>query len=423
MNRYQDIVGRINYILFLIIVFMLPFPQLPLRYACVAWFTVWVLEGRWLSKPTPVRQNKTAIPFILFGIWFVWQAVSYFWCADKIAWGVMMERHLTFALIVPVGIWGVNKHYNLRRIEKVFVAGCLTAIPAYLLWMAALFSHPEWESWLHLSEPLKYFDNWRAFLVENISLFKHRLFLCSVELFGAVMAIQIWHNKKWALVLTLPVMLSPIAFTSSRQSVLTLIAMTAVGIISMLPQAHRRLAGAGIVLVAIIAGGCMMMFHPRMQQFDLEQIQEMQNISYEHEHRLNIWAIALQNHEDYLAYGLGTGQSTNYLIDKYRQTGFDYYASMRFNAHNQYLEQLMELGIPGLLFFLLAWMSLPLCANGAAGKRTAWLFLTLYTFNMFTDIMFGMFCGIALWAVGMVIILLQSNELVSQEHIDAYLPS
>ena len=68
----------------------------------------------------------------------------------------------------------------------------------------------------------------------------------------------------------------------------------------------------------------------------------------------------------------------------------------------------MEIGIPGLLFFLLAWISIPLYAS-KKGRLTAILFTTLFALNMFTDCMFGRFDGIALWAVGLLFILLQSD--------------
>ena len=408
MNRYQDIIGRINYGLFLALAFLLPFPQLPIRYACVAWLIGWLLEGRWLQRPLSIKQNKTAIPFILFGLWYVWQAVSYFWCADKAAWGDLMERYLTFLLVLPIGIWGVNKYYNWRQIGKALVIGCLAAVPAYLLWMAALYHHPQWEAGLHLAAPLKAYDDWWAYFADNVSFFKHRLFLCSVELLGVVAAVQLWHKQKWPLLLAIPIMLSTIPLTESRQSVLTVIAMAAVGIICMLPHAYRWWAGAGVLLLAIFVGGGMLMLHPRMQEFDLDEITQMREVSGEHESRLNIWALAIEQPKDYLAHGLGAGQSTNYLVEKYKEKGFNYYASKRFNAHNQYIEQLIELGLPGLLFFLIMWISIPLCTKGN-GRRTAWLFLTLFIFNMFTDCMFGRFCGVALWVVGLVFILLQSN--------------
>ena len=49
MNQYREIIGKLNYGLFLAIVALLPFDQLLLRYAFVTWFVCWLLEGRWLN--------------------------------------------------------------------------------------------------------------------------------------------------------------------------------------------------------------------------------------------------------------------------------------------------------------------------------------------------------------------------------------
>ena len=109
MNRYQDIIGKVNYGIFLATVALLPFPQILLRYMCVLWIIAWLLEGRWLSKPMSLRENKIAIPFILFGLWYIWKIVSGLWASDYDAWAWQMERYIAFGMIIPVGIWGVNK--------------------------------------------------------------------------------------------------------------------------------------------------------------------------------------------------------------------------------------------------------------------------------------------------------------------------
>jgi O-antigen ligase len=145
-----------------------------------------------------------------------------------------------------------------------------------------------------------------------------------------------------------------------------------------------------------------------MQNFDLSEIRDMRNIDENHDVRLNIWGAALQQPKDYLWYGLGAGQSKEYIRQKFENVGYSYIGTQNFHPHNQYLEELMEIGIFGMLFFLLAWLSIPLCAKGK-GRQTAILFSTIFFFNMFTDSMFAMFCGIGLWAVGLLFILLQSD--------------
>lgn len=406
MNKYREIVGRINYWLFGAVVVLLPFPQIFLRYATVLWLVSWVLEGRWLRKPLSLRENKMAIPFILFGLWYVWKIVSGFWSADQAAWSWQMERYLTFGLIVPVGIWGVNELYDWRQLGKALTISCIAAIPFYLIAMTILYHHREIIDQLQWVADWNYgVRNWNSFFINNVSVLKHRLFLCSVEMLGAVVAILVWKEKKWIWMTMVPVMLSSIFLTGSRQAILTMAAMLVVGIICAIPHKYRLRYGIGIVLLGLLAGGGMLRLHPRMQEFNLHAITEMRDVSYEHDVRFNIYGCALQQPSDYLAYGLGAGQSTAYLMEKYQEKGFDYYILKHYHAHNQYLEELMEIGIPGLLLFLLAWLSIPVCAR-KEHRTFALLFFTMYGMNMLTDCMFGKFDGIVLWAFGMVYLLL-----------------
>lgn len=407
MSKYREIVGRINYGLFLALVALLPFPQIYLRYAFVLWLVAWLLEGRWLRKSNlrSPMSNYQSIPFLLFGLWFAWKVLSVCWAADYDAWAWQMERYMTFALLIPVGLWGVNEHYDRRQTGKVLAMSCVVAIPLYLLWMAALYHHPEWIAYLDIREPWTHHADWWVFLSDNISHFKHRLFLCSVEMLGAVTAILVWKEKRWVWMLTVPVMLSSIFLTGSRQAILTAAAMVVAGILCIIPHKYRLRYGMVILLLGVLVGGGLLHLHPRMRQFDMHAITEMRDVSYEHDVRFNIYGCALQQPSDYVAYGLGAGQSTAYLMEKYQEKGFDYYIFKHYHAHNQYLEELMEIGIPGLLLFVLAWLSIPVCAR-KENRVFALLFFTMYGMNMLTDCMFGKFDGIALWAFGMVYLLL-----------------
>lgn len=404
MKRYQQIAGQINYWLFLVVVALLPFPQIALRYAFVLWLVSWLLEGRWLRKPQSIRKNKIAIPFLLFGLWYAWKALSVFWSPDHAAWAWQMERYMTFALIVPVGIWGLNSYYDWRKAGHVLFISCLCAVPFYLIVMTALYYHPELVETLHLKGDWNFsLHSWYSFVADNISVIKHRLFLCSIELLGTVMAFLLYRKRPLILIPSLLVMVSVIPLTSSRQSILTAAAMLVVGLLMSLPRRYRWRYGVGILLLGILLGGGLLKLHPRMQQFDISSIKQMREVSTEHDVRLNIYGCALQQPEDYMAYGLGAGQSTAYLMDIYQEHGFDYYIFKQYHAHNQYLEEMMEIGIPGLVLFFLAWITIPICASKQS-KRFALQFFTLFFLNMNTDCMFGKFDGIVLWVVGMLLI-------------------
>lgn len=381
LEQYQSAMGRINWVLFLIAVATLPFPQVFSRYALVAWIVAWVLELRWFKCPINPLRHKEIIPVLLFGLWYVWRALSGLWSPDHRAWSFMMERYMTFGLLVPVALWGVNDRYDWRMAGKVLVISCAVAAVFYAILLLAHYD------------------------IENL---KHRLFLCSAEIIGAVVALQVWHKRPQVWIPLVVVMLSTIPLTGSRQSVITLAAVITLVFIYALPQKHRWLYGLGIMLVGA-AVGCIILFtHPRMKGviadgLTVEQITK-------HEPRVGIWSIALKEPEFSFWKGLGGGQSVNYLEKQYNKFYMKYYKDHHYHAHNQYLEEFMELGIFGLIYFIVLWLSILMCTKGI-GRRTAVFFVTIYGLNMLTDCMWGKFDGIALWAIVMVYLILQSRDV------------
>ena len=416
LQKYQSAMGQLNYTLFLVVVALLPFPQIFLRYACVIWICTWLLEGRFVQKPN-IQDWRKMMPFIMFGIWYLWKIISGLWAADQAAYAWQLERYMAFGLLVPVGIWGVNKHYDWKQICKVLAISCVAAAGVYaftLFWVynANIF-HLELKH-----RPLQHitFD----FFEEKVSYIKHRLFLCSSEMMG-IMALLYLRNdilnkfgkiKGWLLIaFAIITMVVFILATGSRASILSGVALITIWMLYKLPIRRIRYKIA-LVLFACGIGLFALSQHPRMQEFDYTDLLSIRETAHDHNVRLNIWGIALDSPKDYSLFGLGAGQSFEYLQHKYKEHGFNQYTLL--NSHNQYLEEWIELGIPGLLFFLLAWSSIPFF-NTKRARKTAMMLLTLYALNMLTDCMFGRFDGIALWCVWMVLIRLQADTQGDQQ--------
>jgi len=387
MSKYKELTGRIHYGLFLAVVFLLPFPQLPLRYACVLWLISWVIEGRWLQHPTPLRENKMLVPFLLFGVWYAWEILSCLWAQDTSAWAAQIERYIAFGALVPIGIWGLNDYYQPRQIAKVLVLGALTSVPFYLLTLTLCYYSPSLANHFPL---LPAAPNWLSFFQENISVFKHRLFLNSVLLLAIIAVFHLWW-RKWVtiIVVTLP-MVALIGLSGSRQTILTAVILAFAAIIAALPSKQRLRWGGLIGIALLLIGLGALKIHPRMQGFNIYG-----------ETRTILWQQALEHPSDYFWTGLGAGQDRIYL-------------NSSFDSHNQYLKELMELGVFGLLLFLSAWISVVFCAQ-KKGRLTALFFVVLFACNMCTECMFGHFCGVALWAVSLLFISIQSDTAREQQ--------
>ena len=416
LYKYQSGMGKINYALFLLIVALLPFPQIFLRYTCVAWIITWFIESRWFAKPNWQEWRKM-LPFFLFGGWYLWNIISGLWADNMHTYSWQLERYMAFGLLVPIGIWGVNKYYNWKHICIVLACSCVLAAGIYaftLFWVdnADFMNIPLGKVRL---KPLT-----SDFFASKISFIKHRLFLCSVEMMGIMSLLYLRKDIITRLgkikgciviILAIAIMITLIIATGSRASILSGTALLSVWALYKLPVRRVRYKIAFLLLACGI-GLFALSQHPRMENFDYEKLFTIRNSDPSHNVRLNIWSVALDHPEDYSLYGLGAGQSFHYLQNKYKEHGFNQY--QRFNSHNQYIEEWIELGIPGLLFFVLAWLSLPYCTQKRA-RKSAVLLVTLYALNMLTDCMFGRFDGIALWCVWMILIRLQSNTQGHQQ--------
>lgn len=416
LYKYQSGMGKINYALFLLIVALLPFPQIFLRYTCVAWIITWFIESRWFAKPNWQEWRKM-LPFFLFGGWYLWNIISGLWADNMHTYSWQLERYMAFGLLMPIGIWGVNKYYNWKHICIVLACSCVLAAGIYaftLFWVnnADFMNIPLGKVRL---KPLT-----SDFFASKISFIKHRLFLCSVEMMGIMSLLYLRKDIITRLgkikgciviILTVAIMITLIIATGSRASILSGTALLSVWALYKLPVRRVRYKIAFLLLACGI-GLFALSQHPRMENFDYEKLFTIRNSDPSHNVRLNIWSVALDHPEDYSLYGLGAGQSFHYLQNKYKEHGFNQY--QRFNSHNQYIEEWIELGIPGLLFFVLAWLSLPYCTQKRA-RKSAVLLVTLYALNMLTDCMFGRFDGIALWCVWMILIRLQSNTQGHQQ--------
>lgn len=415
LQRYQSAVGQLNYTLFLLTVALLPFPQIFLRYASVAWFATWVLEGRFCSRPNQQDWRK-AIPFLMFGGWYLWKIISGIWAEDTDAYGWQLERYLFFGLLIPVGIWGVNSRYDWKQVCKVLAISCITAAGVYLFtlfWVynADFFNYGSGKVAVQ-TLPLRYF-------ADSISHIKHRLFLCSTEMMGIMALLYLRADicckygkaKGYFLIIcAIVIMIAFILATGSRASILSGAALLTIWLLYKLPIRRMRYKIA-FVLLACGIGLFALSQHPRMQTFDYTDLLSIRETAHDHNVRLNIWGTALENPKDYSLYGLGAGQSFQYLQNKYIEKGLIRYQN--FNSHNQYIEEWIELGIPGLIFFILAWLSLPFCTKKRA-RKSANMLLTLYALNMLTDCMFGRFDGIILWTVWMLLIRLQADTQTNQ---------
>ena len=356
-------------------------------------------------------------PFVLFAAWFALNALSLLWAPDVSRGAHQLERYLSFVLLLPVGLWGVNGHYDWHRTCRILVWGSLMSVFVYLF---ATYWGFNYECLRDIKRPYEAVDPPFIVYAPYISCMKHRLYYSTVLLLSVVATCYLHPSRveeRGRLVAWIQTIGSSLIFvamvwlTDSRANLLTAFALLAVAVLIHLPRRYRWWIG-GIVAIVCLTGALLVLrMNPRMQDFRINQLTERNDGQYDVsiEPRLNIWRIALSTPADYSAHGLGAAQSVPYLVERYEAAGLTRYTIRQYNTHNQYLNEWMELGIPGLVLFLLAWLSLPFCTSGTA-RRTSVYIGVIFGLNMLTECMFGRFDGIAIWVFCLIWLLLQSTR-------------
>lgn len=112
------------------------------------------------------------------------------------------------------------------------------------------------------------------------------------------------------------------------------------------------LAGCAGICVAVIMKGDMPVnrLSEMLQQLNANEMQNPRNGSLQ---RLAVWRTSSEAAVDNLPFGTGNGDIRDELCIRYEAKGYTYILNKRLNCHNQYLQHLVSLGIPGLIALLL----------------------------------------------------------------------
>lgn len=170
---------------------------------------------------------------------------------------------------------------------------------------------------------------------------------------------------RWALATSLPVLPAEIFVLQSKAGILVFAAVF-VGTAIHIMRKREIPLWAGLLLLAccIVAGGLVtsdkMPLTNRLSDMrQLEHAGELTNPYNGTLQRIAVWRTSCELAADNLPFGTGTGDLTDELCKRYETKGYTYILDKRLNCHNQYLQHLAGLGIPGILALLL-FIGLPL---------------------------------------------------------------
>lgn len=413
-EKYLHIIEKVNYYLFIFAICLLPFQTRFSLLAWEIWLVSWLLEGRFMRKEN-IQWHKGIMPIVLLTIWILWEGISYFWAINQSDAINTLVRHLSFIAILPIAIWGVNSQYNWETAVKWFIASCVLSVFIYINYIYIV------QQWNYLQSHHKlpeYVSSW-SYFGDVISMYKHRLYYGTILNLGIAALLQIrvslFSKTSYPKVVTtlffvsLFTLVAGIVLSGSRANMLTLIAISVLSIIQPLRGKTKVLGTALVVVAGIAIGGLLITQHPRFEKLQWDHIAERAAYeTYEVEPRINIWYSALQTPTDYIIHGVGVGGNAEYLKPIYSEFKWKSFYDRQYNAHNQYLGVLINLGIFGAIFFLLIWLLYPYWYKGKT-KQIATLVAVIIGLNMLTENMLERIDGVIITCCSILLIALLSR--------------
>lgn len=305
-----------------------------------------------------IKSNANQILFVLFAAFFVAHAIGFLYSENKHEAGLILERKLSLAVFPIVFFYGPKMELkHAKQIVLAFAASCFLMCIVSL--GIALYKYGQ----THDVEVFFYHT-----LSNNVGMHASylALYLCfsisSLLYFINTEEKGLSFIQKSAVGFAFVLMIITVVLLSARLQ-LMLMLIVFIGYVIMRMKLYKspiKLIGA-IVLLTLLLGGLILLSPKNRERFK-------EAINYKGEYALNkkwgekqmrflIWNSASDLIKKKSLFGYGTGDVQEVLQETYVKNEYvslTYWKNTRFNAHNQFLETTLALGLMGLCIFVIS---------------------------------------------------------------------
>ncbi|MGA2406184.1 MAG: O-antigen ligase family protein [Bacteroidales bacterium] len=383
-----------SYLFALLTVIVLPIHVQYLPPLMILWGIFWILENYLRFSMIWDTKKSYRVLFILFISYYIWQAAGLIYTSDiKMGLSNLFGRLslilFPLVLIFPGEIIK-SRAKNLIRVFAVCTFLFMLFCFSYALYQSVNLKNGLWTFNPHPSD----FSWLSYFYSSNLTISQHPTYIAMYVLFSVFICIESWFDYSlkfkyrvlW-LILALLLIISQY-FLSSRAGILiSLILVPLYFIIKFREFGKKRFAWLWIILVIII----LLPFIIKNQRVDyLYGRLFHKQIGYERKRdpRFLIWKSAFEIARKNVLLGVGIGDVRTVLILEYKRIGEEQMAIERFNAHNQFLEVLLENGIIGLGFFISMFICMFYIVLSDKNLLYGLFIMILFMFFMFETVLY-----------------------------------
>ena len=354
--------GSITYYAALIIMLIMPVYHWYLPPFMALWFVFWLFAIRQLVGDLKHISLNNKILFVLFNLFYIWQVAGMVYSNNTQAgWRNIILRIslLLFPLVLLSPGELIRKKIN--TLLQVFALGTLLSLficVGYALYRSlnlqngiwSFNPHPPVETWLNY------------FYGAEFAFLQHPSYLSMFAIFSFFISTESFYNRSIKKIFRLLWLAVSICFIislyllSSRAEILAaIIALPVYFLYKYKVKNLVKIAGLLILIFLFFLFILIPVFksNARFSYYFADDQNKQLSTIISKEGRFEIWKSSLHIVRHNFLFGVGTGDIQDELNKEYKRTeDNNMEIPINLNAHNQYLEVLLENGFIGLLFFI-----------------------------------------------------------------------
>ncbi|MDP1621537.1 MAG: O-antigen ligase family protein [Bacteroidales bacterium] len=390
---------QIFHLLIISIAFFIPVYGRILPFLIVLLILNWLIEGNYIRTFPLIFKERNRGVLASFLLLYLLYCLGLFHSSNMTYGWFDLEVKLSL-FIFPLIFATSEPFFRERKKTTVilvsYIAGCLTTT-------MLLYGHSIYTMLSGQRE--------NTFFYTELSWFNHPSYLAMYLAF-AIAILTFWLTEgyrmfnRYQISLTLILIINFFIFIvllNSKAGILSVVIVAVLQAHFLVVYRRNLILGAGTLVITVsLFFLCFTLFPnsgERLKQagMELQSGDARDNDPKSTGERIAIWKSAVQIIRDHPVFGVGTGDVKDALMEQYKANSQTKVLDQKLNAHNQYIQTFISLGIIGIiaLVYVLAY---PAIRSFRQEYYIYFIFLVIFSFNILVESMFEVQAGVIFYA-------------------------
>ena len=396
-SRILDIQNKINYSLLIAIAFFIPVYDRITALLIGLLVLNWLVEGRFVQKFQLIKDNKSRRNLLFFSVLYLIHLVGLAY-SQNLDFGLFDLEIKLSLLIFPVIFSTIDFKILEGKIKHIFfgfLAGSFTTT-------IILLTH----SFINFTESLSLSE----FFYGRLAWYHHSSYLAMFIVFSIGIMSYYLLSQKEVLSKNMQILFTAgviyfsafVIILSSKAGIISL-ALVIITFAGYIIYQKKYLKGLMILVTSALVFWLALNYLPALSSRINEAVDTLATEKLENDiedstgERILVWQTSLEIIKENFLFGVGTGDIKDRLVQEYEKENISKAYQARLNAHNQYLQTFIALGLMGFLILILV-LIFPLVLSFKEKNTIYLLFLLLFGFNLLFESMLERQAGVVFYA-------------------------